>query len=103
MERRRLGRGLEVSGEGLRCTETRSSASITAIHEAQSSRVSVPSCGADVAPFLGAKRRTWLLDNVAALDVAPSGKDLAVLEVAVPRSGVGGECHHEVGVRSLND
>ncbi len=47
--------------------------------------------GADVVPIPGTKRRSYLEENVAALDVELSPEDLSRLEEAVPRDAVVGQ------------
>ncbi|PZS15959.1 MAG: aldo/keto reductase [Acidimicrobiales bacterium] len=47
--------------------------------------------GADVVPIPGTKRRSYLEENVAALDVELSPEDLSCLEEAVPRDAVVGQ------------
>ena len=43
--------------------------------------------GRDVAPIPGTKRRTYLEENVAALDVDLTEEDLAVLDSVAPAKG----------------
>ena len=43
--------------------------------------------GRDVAPIPGTKRRTYLEENVAALDVELTEEDLAVLDAVAPAKG----------------
>ncbi|MBJ7596386.1 MAG: aldo/keto reductase [Candidatus Dormibacteraeota bacterium] len=47
--------------------------------------------GDDVVPIPGTKRRSYLEQNVAALDVELAREDLAALEQAVPKGAVAGE------------
>jgi aryl-alcohol dehydrogenase-like predicted oxidoreductase len=47
----------------------------------------VHSAGRDVAPIPGTKRRTYLEENVAALDVELTEEDLAVLDTVAPAKG----------------
>ena len=47
--------------------------------------------GDDVVPIPGTKRRTYLEENVAALDVQLSPDDLAELEAVASTSAVAGE------------
>jgi aryl-alcohol dehydrogenase-like predicted oxidoreductase len=47
----------------------------------------VHAAGRDVAPIPGTKRRTYLEDNVAALDVELTEEDLAVLDKVAPARG----------------
>ncbi|MGA7833691.1 MAG: aldo/keto reductase [Acidimicrobiales bacterium] len=62
----------------------------------------VLSRGGDVVPIPGTKRRTWLRENIAALDIVLSGDDVVALEAAVPRSAVEGDRYHAAGMRSIN-
>ncbi len=47
----------------------------------------VQAAGRDVAPIPGTKRRTYLEENVAALDVELTEEDLAVLDTVAPAKG----------------
>jgi len=47
----------------------------------------VHAAGRDVAPIPGTKRRTYLEENVAALDVELTEEDLSVLDTAAPAKG----------------
>ncbi|RCG20115.1 aldo/keto reductase [Sphaerisporangium album] len=47
--------------------------------------------GEDIVPIPGTKRRSYLEQNVAALDVALTAQELAALEKAAPRDAVAGE------------
>ena len=69
---------------------------------AQLSLAWVLSRGDDVVPIPGTKRRKWLRENVAALDIELSGDDIAALEAAVPRSAVEGDRYHASGMQSIN-
>jgi aryl-alcohol dehydrogenase-like predicted oxidoreductase len=62
----------------------------------------VLSRGSDVVPIPGTKRRRWLRENVAALDITLSAEDIAALEAAVPRNAVEGERYQPAGMHSLN-
>jgi aryl-alcohol dehydrogenase-like predicted oxidoreductase len=69
---------------------------------AQLSLAWVLSRGDDVVPIPGTKRRRWLRENVAALDVALSEDDIAALEAAVPRDAVEGDRYHASGMQTIN-
>jgi aryl-alcohol dehydrogenase-like predicted oxidoreductase len=69
---------------------------------AQLSLAWVLSRGDDVVPIPGTKRRRWLHENIAALDVVLSESDVAALEAAVPRSAVVGERYQPAGMTNLN-
>jgi aryl-alcohol dehydrogenase-like predicted oxidoreductase len=59
--------------------------------------------GDDVVPIPGTKRRSYLEENVAALDVELSGRDLAEIEAVFPVSAVAGDRYPDmstVGVTS---
>ncbi len=62
----------------------------------------VLSRGRDVVPIPGTKRRKWLRENVAALDVVLSDDDVAALEAAVPREAVAGDRYHASGMTTIN-
>ena len=53
-------------------------------------------------PIPGTKRRKWLRENVAALDIALSDDDVAALEAAVPRGAVEGDRYHASGMQTIN-
>ncbi len=69
---------------------------------AQLSLAWVLSRGDDVVPIPGTKRRKWLRENVAALDIVLSADDIAALEAAVPRSAVEGDRYHASGMQTIN-
>jgi aryl-alcohol dehydrogenase-like predicted oxidoreductase len=69
---------------------------------AQLSLAWVLSRGDDVVPIPGTKRRKWLRENVAALDIVLSAQDIAALEAAVPRGAVEGDRYHASGMQSIN-
>ncbi len=69
---------------------------------AQLSLAWVLSRGDDVVPIPGTKRRTWLRENVAALDIVLSADDVAALEAAVPRGAVEGDRYHASGMQTIN-
>jgi aryl-alcohol dehydrogenase-like predicted oxidoreductase len=56
--------------------------------------------GDDVVPIPGTKRRTYLEENVAALDVRLSPEELERIDAAVPRPV--GDRYDETGMRTLN-
>jgi aryl-alcohol dehydrogenase-like predicted oxidoreductase len=62
----------------------------------------VLSRGSDVVPIPGTKRRTWLLENIAASSITLSDADSAALEAAVPRGAVVGERYHAPGMTTIN-
>jgi aryl-alcohol dehydrogenase-like predicted oxidoreductase len=62
----------------------------------------VLSRGQDVVPIPGTKRRKWLRENVAALDIVLSEGDIAALEAAVPRGAVEGDRYQPSGMQSIN-
>ncbi|MBM7770127.1 aryl-alcohol dehydrogenase-like predicted oxidoreductase [Actinokineospora baliensis] len=57
--------------------------------------------GADVAPIPGTKRRTYLRENLAALEIALSEEDLKRIEDAVPVDAVAGTRYPEAGMRAI--
>jgi aryl-alcohol dehydrogenase-like predicted oxidoreductase len=58
--------------------------------------------GEDIVPIPGTKRRRWLEENIAAVDIDLSAQDLADLSAAVPRDAVRGERYPEASMKSLN-
>jgi aryl-alcohol dehydrogenase-like predicted oxidoreductase len=69
---------------------------------AQLSLAWVLSRGPDVVPIPGTKRRRWLRENVAALDITLSDEDVAALEAAVPRDSVQGDRYSAATMSRLN-
>jgi aryl-alcohol dehydrogenase-like predicted oxidoreductase len=58
--------------------------------------------GQDIVPIPGTKRRKWLRENVAAVDIELSEADVAALEAAVPREAVQGERYAAQGMKNVN-
>ncbi len=58
--------------------------------------------GEDVVPIPGTRRSANLQENVAALDVALSPQDLAVIEQAAPRGAAAGQRYAPAGMATLN-
>ncbi len=58
----------------------------------------VASRGRDVVPIPGTKRRAYLEENVAALEVQLSPEDLSRLEEAVPAEGVAGQRYPDMSL-----
>jgi aryl-alcohol dehydrogenase-like predicted oxidoreductase len=58
--------------------------------------------GDDVVPIPGAKRRTHLSDNVAAVDIELSSDDLAKINAAAPRGAAAGERYTAEGMKGVN-
>jgi aryl-alcohol dehydrogenase-like predicted oxidoreductase len=56
--------------------------------------------GDDLVPIPGTKRRTYLEENVAAVDAGLSGEDLARIDAELP--AVSGERYDEAGMASVN-
>jgi aryl-alcohol dehydrogenase-like predicted oxidoreductase len=69
---------------------------------AQLSLAWVLSRGDDVVPIPGTKRRRWLHENIAAIDIVLSEADVAALEAAVPRNEVAGERYQPAGMLNVN-
>ena len=57
--------------------------------------------GADVVPIPGTKRRTYLEENVAALDVVLSEDDLAAIEAVFPVGAGAGDRYPDMGAVSV--
>ncbi|MEV6768561.1 aldo/keto reductase [Nocardia sp. NPDC051030] len=60
----------------------------------------VQSRGADVVPIPGTKRRTYLEENVAAVDITLSADDLARIEAVAPAAAVAGARYPESMARA---
>ena len=58
--------------------------------------------GDDVVPIFGTKRRKYLAENLAALDVVLSPADLTRIEAVAPKGAVAGERYHPVGLALLD-
>jgi aryl-alcohol dehydrogenase-like predicted oxidoreductase len=58
--------------------------------------------GDDIVPIPGTKRRSYLEQNAAAVDLRLTEEDLAALEKAAPRDAVAGERYAADGMRGLN-
>jgi aryl-alcohol dehydrogenase-like predicted oxidoreductase len=57
--------------------------------------------GQDIVPIPGTKRRPYLEENVAALQVKLTADDLARLQQALPASAVAGPRYAEAGMRTV--
>jgi aryl-alcohol dehydrogenase-like predicted oxidoreductase len=55
--------------------------------------------GEDLVPILGTKRRRYLEENAAAVEVEPSGEDLARIEAELPPPA--GERYDEAGMATV--
>ncbi len=55
----------------------------------------------DIVPIPGTKRRTYLEENVGALNVTFTAADTAALEALMPRGAVSGERYNEAGMRGV--
>ena len=58
--------------------------------------------GDDIVPIFGTKRRSYLADNLGALDVVLTPADLARIEAVAPKGAAAGERYPEIG-RALID
>jgi aryl-alcohol dehydrogenase-like predicted oxidoreductase len=54
--------------------------------------------GNDVAPIPGTKRRTYLAENLGALDVSLSADELRALEATFPADAVAGQRYTDGGM-----
>jgi aryl-alcohol dehydrogenase-like predicted oxidoreductase len=63
----------------------------------------VLSKGNDVVPIPGTKRRKYLEENAAAVDVVLSADDISELEAAIPAGSVSGERYSEAGLRNIDE
>jgi aryl-alcohol dehydrogenase-like predicted oxidoreductase len=57
--------------------------------------------GNDLAPIPGTKRRTYLEENAAALDIRLTPEEVAELEAAVPAHEVAGDRYNEGGMKTI--
>jgi aryl-alcohol dehydrogenase-like predicted oxidoreductase len=55
-----------------------------------------------IVPIPGTKRRSYLEQNVASLDVALSKDDLAAIEAVFPRGAAVGARYAEAGMKFVN-
>jgi aryl-alcohol dehydrogenase-like predicted oxidoreductase len=58
--------------------------------------------GNDIAPIPGTKRRKYLEENVAALDIKLSADEVAELEAAVPAQDIVGDRYNEGGMKTID-
>ena len=58
--------------------------------------------GDDIAPIPGTKRRTYLEENAAAVDVKLTPAEVEELEAAVPESAVAGDRYNEGGMKTID-
>jgi aryl-alcohol dehydrogenase-like predicted oxidoreductase len=58
--------------------------------------------GDDIVPIPGTKRRKYLQENVGALDVALTGKDLARIDELAPHEAVAGERYPDWAMQMVN-
>jgi aryl-alcohol dehydrogenase-like predicted oxidoreductase len=58
--------------------------------------------GEDIVPIPGTKRRQYLEENVAALDIDLSNSDLEAISRAAPPNAVAGERYHPEGMAAIN-
>jgi aryl-alcohol dehydrogenase-like predicted oxidoreductase len=69
---------------------------------AQLSLAWVLSRGDDIVPIPGTKRRSYLDENLAALDISLSTEDINRIEEILPPGAAKGERYHESGMRWVN-
>jgi aryl-alcohol dehydrogenase-like predicted oxidoreductase len=58
--------------------------------------------GEDIVPIPGTKQRRYLEENVVALNVGLSPRDLEEIEEVAPKGIAAGERYHEAGMRSID-
>jgi len=58
--------------------------------------------GEDIVPIPGTKRRTYLEENLRALDAVLTAKDLARIQEVASPGAVAGARYHEAGMRAIN-
>jgi len=62
----------------------------------------VLSKGKDIVPIPGTKRRSYLDQNLGALDIRLTPEDQTALDDAIPTGSVAGQRYHEGGMRTVN-
>jgi pyridoxine 4-dehydrogenase len=80
-------------------------ASVARSKNATSSQVAIAwvmSHGADIAPLIGARRRTQLAESLKALELKLTAEDLAQIEQAVPASAVAGTRYPDAQMQWLD-
>ncbi len=58
--------------------------------------------GDDIVPIFGTKRRTYLEENLAALEVELTDSDLDEIDEIAPKGVAAGNRYHEAGMRTIN-
>ncbi len=58
--------------------------------------------GKDVVPIPGTKKRGYLRENLAALDLSLSGEEIRALDAAFPAGSTAGERYPEGGMKNIN-
>ena len=58
--------------------------------------------GDDMAPIPGTKRRTYLEENAAAVDIKLTAEEVAELEAAVPEHEIAGDRYNEGGMKTID-
>jgi aryl-alcohol dehydrogenase-like predicted oxidoreductase len=58
--------------------------------------------GADIVPIPGTKRRRYLEENIGALDVQLSPKELAEIDTILPAGAAAGSRYSAPGMRTIN-
>jgi aryl-alcohol dehydrogenase-like predicted oxidoreductase len=85
-----LVRDIEAMAKGKGCTA------------AQLALAWVLARGKDIVPIPGTKRRTYLDENIAALDVEVSHEDLERLDAVLPPGAAAGPRYHAAGMATIN-
>jgi aryl-alcohol dehydrogenase-like predicted oxidoreductase len=62
----------------------------------------VLSKGKDIVPIPGTKRRSYLDQNLGALEIRLTPEDQEALDDAIPAGGAAGQRYHEGGMRTVN-
>jgi aryl-alcohol dehydrogenase-like predicted oxidoreductase len=58
--------------------------------------------GEDLVPVPGTKRRTYLEENAAAVDIRLTPADVAELEAAVPQNEIAGERYAAAAMKAID-
>jgi aryl-alcohol dehydrogenase-like predicted oxidoreductase len=85
-----LVRDIEAMAKGKGCTA------------AQLALAWVLARGKDIVPIPGTKRRTYLDENIAALDVEVGNEDLERLDAVLPPGAAAGPRYHAAGMATIN-
>ena len=95
---RSSGYGISLQ-EGIGCPNAENRKGCT---PAQIALAWVLSQGEDIVPIPGTKRRTYLEENVKAVDIYLSGEEIAQLNNAIPSDAASGPRYNQQAMRSID-